>query len=174
MKSKFLECGKIINKRGISGELKVECYCDSPDAVKNAKMFFTKPDGSEPHEAAWVKDYKGFLYIKLKDIDSVEKADSVRGIILYVNRDDVIIEDGRNFIADLLGLDVLDYETGKLYGKITDVFNHGASDVYVVTDDNNNEYLVPAVDEIVIETDIDKHVLVKPIPGLFDNAEEIK
>ena len=174
MKNEFLEIGRIINKRGISGELKVECYCDGPESVKGVKLLYTNPDGKEPMDVISIKDYKGFLYIKLKGVDSVDKADSLRGTVLYASRNDIAIQDGKSFIVDLIGLEVKDYTSGKVYGTVHDVFNHGASDVYVVKDSLGNEFYVPAVDDIVVETDIEKHILVKPIPGLFDAAEEIK
>ena len=174
MKNEFLEIGKIINKRGIAGELKVECYCDSPDSAKNVKIVYLNSEGKNPVDVLSIKDYKGFLYIKLNGVDNTEKADSLRGKLLYASRNDITIQEGKNFIVDLIGLEVVDYDTHKVYGKISDVINHGASDIYVVTNDNGNEYYVPAVKDIVVETDIENHVLVKPIPGLFDNAEEIK
>lgn len=173
MKHNYLECGKIINKRGIGGELKVECYCDSPSSVFGAKIFYGDPEGKSQYGALSVKEYKGFLYIKLEGIDSAEKADEMRNKVLYVSRDDVKVEDGKNFIADLVGLDVKDVNTGCVYGKIKDVINYGASDIYVITD-GKQEYMLPAVEGVVIKTNIDDCVLVNPIPGTFDEAEEIR
>lgn len=172
MKHEFLECGKIINKRGIGGELKVDCYCDCPASVFGAKVMYLDRNGEKSFEVTSVKEYKGFLYIKLKGIDSAEDADSMRNKILYVSRNDVEIDNGRNFIADLIGLDVVDCNNGKVYGKIKDVVNFGASDIYVISD-GNAEYMLPAVDGVIVKTNLDSHVLINPIPGIFDEAEEI-
>ena len=173
MKHNYLECGRIINKRGISGELKLECYCDSPASVKNVKKLYWDEEGKEAVNALSVKEYKGFLYIKLAGIDSAEKADEVRGKILYASRDDINIEDGKYFIADLVGLEVRDCENGTVYGKITDVLNYGASDIYVVSD-GEKEYMLPAVDGIIVEKNLESHILVRPVQGIFDEAEEIR
>ena len=173
MKNKFLECGRIINKRGIGGELKLECYCDSPASVKNVKKFYWDKDGTNPVSALSVKEYKGFLYVKLDNIDSAEKADEVRGRLLYASRDDIKVEDGKFFIADLIGLEVRDCENGTVYGKIIDVINYGASDIYVVSD-GKKEYMLPAVDGIIVEKNLESHILVKPVQGIFDEAEEIR
>lgn len=172
MKQKYLECAKIINKRGISGEVKAECYCDSPSALKNVKTLYTSPDGNGAHEVVSLKEYKGFLYIKFSDITDASLADSMRMTILYAKREDIAIDDGRSFIADLLGQEVCDVDSGKVYGKIKDVQNFGASDIYVISD-GENEYLLPAVDGIVISKDESK-VYVRPIDGIFTTAEEIK
>lgn len=173
MKHEFLECGKIINKRGIGGELKVDCYCDSPASVFGVKKMYTDSKGERCFDVISVKEYKGFLYIKLKGIESAEAADEMRNKILYVLRADVEIKNGKNFIADLIGLDVIDSKSGKVYGRIEDVVNFGASDIYVISD-GNQEYMLPAVEGVIVETNLDSHVLINPIPGVFDEAEEIR
>ncbi|MBE6681792.1 MAG: 16S rRNA processing protein RimM [Ruminococcaceae bacterium] len=173
MKKKYLECGRIINKRGIGGELKVECYCDSPAAVKNVKVLYADSDGKTAYIVKSIKEYKGFIYVKLDKVDSAEKADEMRGQLLFADRDDIIVGDDKFFIADLIGLDVVDAESKKVYGKITDVINYGASDIYVVSD-GHKEYMLPAIDSIVLEKKLESYVLIKPIPGIFDDAEEIR
>ncbi len=173
MKNEFLECGKIINKRGINGELKVECYCDSPEAIENAKVLYFDEYGSLPRKAYSIKNYKGFLYIKIEGVTSAEQADALRGKSLFVNRNDVAIEEGKNFIVDLIGLDVKDCSSGKTYGKVKDIINYGASDIYIVTD-GKKDYMLPAVPEIIVSVDINSHIIINPIPGIFDDAEEIQ
>lgn len=173
MLKKYLEIGKIINKRGISGELKVMPMCDSPESVSGIKQLFTSPDGKEPHSVSSVKPYKGFLYIKLCGTDSAESADMLRGKILYADRNDIKHEKGRVFIADLLGLEVKDADTGKVYGKLKEVFAGGSSDIYRIYD-GQKEYLCPAVPGILVSAVPGKEILVRPIPGIFDDAEEIK
>ena len=173
MKHEFLECGKVINKRGIGGELKVECYCDSTKSVFGAKKIFTDPEGNNEYDVISLKDYNGFLYIKLSGICSAEDADAMRGKLLYVRREDIKIESGKNFVADLIGLKVIDADNGTEYGTVKDIQNFGASDIYVITNGKNTYYL-PAVDGIIVSADIENCILVRPIPGIFDNAEEIR
>ena len=168
----YLECGKIINKRGISGELKVECYCDSTSSIDGAKVLYTDDKGNQPVNVVSIKNYKGFLYIKLEGIDSAEKADSMRNKLLYVSRNDVKKSKDSVFIADIIGLEVIDIDTGVVYGVVTDISNYGASDVYTVKG-KSSSFMIPGVKDIIIKIDLKKGVFVKPIPGLFDDAEEI-
>ena len=168
----YLECGKIINKRGIGGELKLECYCDSTSSIDGAKKLYGDDNGTTSFEVVSIKNYKGFLYIKLAGIDSAEKADEMRNKVLYVSRNDVKKSKESVFIADLIGLDVIDVDNGTVYGKITDVTNYGASDIYSVKS-KSGVHMLPAVKDIVIKIDLNSGVYVKPIPGLFDEAEEI-
>ena len=173
MKHEFLECGKVINKRGIGGELKVDCYCDSPSAVFSAKKMYTDIKGEKAFDVISVKEYKGFLYVKLKGIDSAEAADSMRNKSLFVARGDIKLDEDKNFIADLIGLEVIDAESKTVYGNVKDVVNYGASDIYVISD-GKCEYMLPAVDGVIVETNLDGYILVRPMAGIFDEAEEIR
>ena len=75
------------------------------------------------------------------------------------------------FIRDIIGLTVKDVDTGVVYGKITDVYQNGASDVYSIKKDGK-ELMFPCIDEVVIKTDIDGgEMLIRPLPGLFDDGE---
>ena len=173
MKSNYLECGKIINKRGIAGELKAECYCDSPASLFGAKKLYGDENGTVEYDVISIKEYKGFMYIKLRGITRAEQADLMRGKSLYASRDDINVDDDAFFIADLIGLDVCDADNNKVYGKIKDVINYGASDIYVISD-GKNEYMLPAVSDMIVDIKIDEKVLVRPIGGIFDDAEEIR
>ena len=92
------------------------------------------------------------------------------GKILYLDRDDAELEEGLYFIQDIIGLTVKDADTGEIYGKITDVYQNGASDVYSIKKDNGRELMFPCIDEVVLNTDIDAgEMIIRPLPGLFDD-----
>ncbi len=168
----FLEIGKIINKRGLKGELKIENYCDDLDTLCDIDMVYLDDTGEHAIRVLSAKQYKKFGYFLLDGIDSAEKADKLRGKILFAHRDNISIDDGRHFIVDIIGLSVYDADTAREYGVLEDVFNRGASDIYSIIKDGR-EYLIPAVPEIVINIDLDKGIFVRPIPGMFDEAEEV-
>ncbi len=173
MKNQFLEIGKIINKRGIAGELKLESYCDGVSVLKGVKTLYSDKDGKKSHTLLSAKEYKGNLFIKLSDVTTAEAADNMRSIILYANRDDLNVKSGAIFLADIIGLTVFDAGSGKEYGKVTDIINYGASDIYVISN-GSSEYMLPAIDSIVMETDTESGIKVRPIAGIFDDAEEIR
>lgn len=169
----YLEAGKIINKRGLAGELKVESYCDSPDVFCGFDKIYLDENGKDERKVLSVKLYKEWVYIRIDGVNSAEDADRVRNKLIYVNRNDIDIDEDSIFIDDILGLDVIDVDNGTVYGQLDEVFNRGASDIYRVVN-GSKEYLIPAVDEIVIEIDIQKGIYIRPIPGLIDDAEEIR
>lgn len=169
---KYLEAGKIINKRGLRGEVKVESYCDSASILCSIGTLYYDEDGKRSVKVICAKEYKGFAYLTLDGVKSAEDADLIRNKILYADRNDIPIDEDSYFIDDLIGLSVIDADSGKCYGKVTDVFNRGASDIYTVTQ-NGKDYYLPAVDEFIVETDTQKGIFVRPIPGIFDDAEQV-
>lgn len=166
----YLEVGSIINKRGLRGEVKMECYCDTLDVLCSLTELFWDENGEKPVRMISAKPYRGYVYAFLSGIDDAEKADRVRGKTLYAHRDSLPLEDGKNFLADLIGLPVIDEETGKVYGTLTDVFNRGASDIYTVVRDGK-EYYMPAVPEFIKRTELEKGIFVRVIPGMLEDEE---
>lgn len=169
---KYLEIGRIINKRGIKGELKLEHYANCENDFYNFDRVFLSKDGANEKKIESCKTYKGFVYLKLSDINTPEEADSVRGKYVYVDRDDIELSDDEVLIADIIGLDVIDATTGRCYGKIKDVVNYGRYDTYVIND-GKKEYMLPAVDDFIDRIELSEGVYVTPIEGLFEDAEEI-
>ena len=169
----FLEAGKIINKRGLKGELKIESYCDSPQAFCSFDRIYLDSTGKDERKVLSAKVYKDFVYLLIEGVTSAENADKIRGKLVYINRDDMLLDDDTVFIDDIIGLPVYDADNGAHYGELKEVFNTGASDIYRIVK-SGKEYLIPAVDEIVISIDLEKGIFIRPIPGLIDDAEEIR
>jgi 16S rRNA processing protein RimM len=98
-------------------------------------------------------------------------AEQLKGCVIYAAREDIPIEEGSYFISDMLGLPVIDQNTGKVYGTLKDVNNLGASDLYVVSTPLGDR-MIPAVPEFVASIDIDKGIFVTPIPGLLEDESK--
>ena len=89
----------------------------------------------------------------------------------YLDREDAELEEGLYFIQDIIGLTVKDADSGIVYGKITDVYQNGASDVYSIRREDGTELMFPCIDEVVLKTDIDAgEMIIRPLPGLFEDA----
>ena len=116
--------------------------------------------------------HKNLLLVMLDGVSSIEEGDMLRGRVLYLDRKDAKLPQGRYFIVDLLGMEVYDADTDRLYGTVTEVFKTGANDVYQVTDENKKNYLVPVLDHVVLETDIEsRRMTIRPIKGIFDDED---
>lgn len=167
MKKEYLEAGKIVNTHGIRGEVKIMPYTDVPELLCEFERLFIGKDKAEIIiERSRVA--KNMVIAKLEGVDTPEQAEKLRNKLLYMHRDDLELDDNTYFIQDLIGIEVKDADTGFVYGKITDVMQTGANDVYVI-EGNGREYLVPAIADVVISTDIDANSMtIRALEGLFE------
>lgn len=164
MKNQYLDAGKIVNTHGIRGEIKVFPLCDGPEFLLEFDRFFIN---GEEIEVISSRVHKNVALIRLSGIDHIEQAEQLVGNILQINCDDIELEEGRYFIEDLVGMKVVDVDTGKEYGTLKSVIQTGANDVYEVQGDKL--YLIPKIDEVVLNTDMDAGIIsIRPLKGLFD------
>ena len=171
MKKQFLDSGKIVGTHGIKGEVRIEPWCDSPEFLCVFKKLYLDENGQTFIEVK-SRPHKNITLAKIKGVDTIEAAEKFRGKIVYINREDITLDEGVNFVQDLIGLEVRDAENGTVYGKITDVLRTGANDVYEITDSNNKKYLAPVIDEVVEEINVDGgFVLIHPMKGIFDDED---
>ena len=169
MKKQFLDSGKIVGTHGIKGEVRIDPWCDSPEFLCAFKKLYLDQNGQTSIEVK-SRPHKNITLAKIKGIDTIEEAQKLRGKIVYINRDDITLGEGVNFIQDLIGLEVKDADKGTVYGKISDVLRTGANDVYEITDSSNKKYLAPVIDEVIVKTDVDGgFVLIRPMKGIFDD-----
>lgn len=168
MKEKFLECGRIVNTHGIKGAVRTESWCDSPETLASlSKIYFKRGAVYEPCKIIHASLQKHMVLLTLEGIDDIDKAIAQKDTVIYAAREDIAREPGAVFIADLIGLPVIDAESAHLYGKVKDVINKGASDIYVI-DTGKGEALLPAVAEFVKKVDLEKGIFITPIEGIFE------
>lgn len=151
MKNQFLETGQIVNTHGVRGEVKVVPWADSPEYLKQFHTFYLE---EKPLKALSVRVDKANVLIRFEGIDTVEDAMKLKGKTLSVARADARLPQGRYFLADLMGLDVIDAATGDKLGVVTDILTPPAHNVYVV-EGGAHRYMIPAVPAFIAETDVD-------------------
>lgn len=163
MKHHYLEAGKIVNTHGIAGEVKIMPWADEPDFLLAFKTLYL--DGT-PIQIRSARVHKNAVLMKLAGVDDINEAMKLKNKIISINREDVDLEEGAFFLADLYGLEVRDADNGQVLGKIIDVLTPPANNVYVVKGEKQ-EYMIPAVPEFVMETNVDEgYVLVHLIEGM--------
>lgn len=174
MQKRYLDCGKIVSTHGIRGEVKVEPWCDSPDFLLDFKTLYLGKE-KRPVEVEKARTHGGMVLLKLKGLNNPEEAAALRGTVLYLDRDDVELEEGEYFIQDIIGLEVFDADSGERYGKLTDVTETGANQVYHIRFADEKIRLIPAIPQVVISIDLEaEKVLIRPLPGLFDDGEAVE
>jgi len=162
MKNELLETGKIVNTHGIRGEVKLQPWADSPEFLTGFEYFYI--DG-KPVKVLSAKVHKGCVIATLEGVEDIDAAIRMKNKIIMVKKDDIHLEEGRHFVADIVGLQAINAETGEILGSVADVLPLPANNVYVIKGDR--EILVPAVSEYIAETNIDEgYVRIRLIEGL--------
>lgn len=165
MRENLLPTGQIVNTHGLRGHVKVMPWADTPDDLLDYDRFFI--DGRE-YAVEHAALQKNMVLLKLAGVDSIDDATKLRNKEIAICRDDVELEQGVVFIADLIGLPV--FADGVEIGKIMEVLTPPGNDVYVVK--GQHTYMIPAVKEFVEELDpAAGRVNVRLIEGMQTDAD---
>ena len=163
MKLQFIEAGEIVTTHGVKGEVKVLPWVDAPDVL--CEFDRCRIDGVE-YTIESCRIQKTCNLVKLTGVDTMEAAQAMRGKIMQLYRED--IDEEVIFAAELIGMQVLC--DGSELGKITDVLDYPGNSVYVVK--GKHEYMIPAVKEFILSTDMDANVMqVKIIEGMRSDED---
>lgn len=173
-KTAYLECGKIINTHGFRGDVKLESWCDTPAVLAGlSRIFFCEGDLYREVRVTHASVFRQYVLMSLAGITDEASAAKYKETVVFAAREDLQLSPGSYFIADLIGLPVMDVNTGKNYGIIREIINRGASDIYVIGMPDGKEAMMPAVPEFVKRVDTDNGVYVSPIGGMFDDDETV-
>ena len=147
MRLQFLEAGEIVTTHGVRGEMKVLPWGDSPEFLCD---FSRVRIGNTEFKVESCRIQKTCNLLKLAGIDTMEQAQAMRGKTVVVYREDA--PEDLIFVAELI--DTVVYCEGKELGRIVDVLDYPANKVYVVR--GEKEYMIPAVKQFVLSTDVEK------------------
>jgi 16S rRNA processing protein RimM len=162
--------GRVAGVHGLQGALKVRA--DNPDSanLNLIKRLFVECDGTlaERRVQSFARAGRGLLKVQLEGIDTIEKAQAMRGQDLYVAADDLPAPEANEFYYfQVLGLRV-ETTDGQILGQVEEVFFNGANDVWVVKE-GHREVLIPVIDDVVRRIDLEAgRAIVEAIPGLLD------
>ena len=171
MRKQYLECGKIVSTHGLRGEVKVQPWCDSPEYLCAFKVLYLDATGQKALRILRARPAKNMVILAAEGYADVDAAAALRGKTLYLNRSDDPNGEAV-FLQDMLGMQVLDADTAESYGRLTDVLETGANDVYELTDGKGRKRLVPAIPQVVVEADMEQGIMrIRPLKGLFDDAD---
>ena len=83
----------------------------------------------------------------------MEQAQKLIGQTLYIDREDAELPEDTWFIADLIGLPVYDFDSGRLYGRVKEILQNGPADVYLLSTAEGRELLFPAIPQVLKSVD---------------------
>lgn len=167
MKQNYLLCGKVLNTHGVRGALKIDFYCDSAEVFAAIPtLYLKKGNDMIPYTVRRSVRFGRMMLTELDGIDSLDSAFPFKNCELFARRKDIPLQSGSVFLADLIDLPVIDANSGRVYGKVLDIRESPAANLYVI-DTENGEVLLPDVPAFIQRADADEGIFITPIEGFF-------
>ena len=166
MNEKRIEVGQIVGVHGIAGEVKIQHWCDDADVFLNLKQVWFY---GAWHRLQTPRQHKNIILCRLEGVSDRNAAEALRLCVLEAERGQLPpLPEGRYYICDLIGLNVITDE-GRNLGRLSDVLETGSNQVYEVTSPEKKKYYLPAIESVILNTDLQAGVLsVHLLEGLID------
>lgn len=162
----FLAVGKLRRPHALRGEMLMDVLTDFPERLQPGDVVYVG-EGHQPIRIRSRRDHHHAMLIAFEGYDDPESIGVYRNHILYVRTDDRPgLPDGEFYHHQLLGMRIRSDE-GKLLGTLSQILVTGANDVYIVRADTGPDILIPAIDQVVLDVNLDQgEILVHLLPGL--------
>jgi 16S rRNA processing protein RimM len=152
--------GRVAAPWGVRGDLKVQPLTDFPERFRPGATLWARDRRHEVRGSRWSR---GFVYLGLSGIDNRDAAEQLRGVLLEIPEHELTpLPEGQYYRFQVVGLEVCTPE-GEHLGQVAEVLSTGSNDVYVIRG-GPNELLIPAIEDVVIEVDVEGGRLVVEPP----------
>jgi len=167
----FLAIGRVIKPHGVRGEVRVELLTDVPERFEWLKYVYVGEKQPRRVAVESVRYHQEFVLLKLAGYPTRDEAETLRNELLQVPEAEAIpLQEDEYFLFQLEGLEVYT-EEGQLLGRLSEVLETGANNVFVIAGPRG-QLLVPDIPDVVREVDIDGgRMVIRPLPGLFGDDE---
>lgn len=165
---RYLEAGKLNSPRGIKGEIRFDCWCDSLEFLEDVETLYLDDEGKRPLK---VKEYRfSVSTVTFIGYEDRTLASSLTGRTVYFDRNDISLPEGAFFYDDIVGCPVFDDSTGAELGMVEAV-DEGASSYYYRIKGTDKGYYVPNVPEFIVSASPEDGIRMR---NYADLAVEIK
>jgi 16S rRNA processing protein RimM len=161
----FLLIGRVAGAHGIKGALKIFSFAESPSVFDSGSLIHLRGHrgGEKSYTIRWVRPHGRGVLLSFEGIDDRTKAESLIGAELFIEKELLPeLEAGTHYWFDIVGLSVFTKDA-EYIGQITSIIPTGSNDVYVVQDEGK-EILVPALESVVIDIDLEKKRMTVDLP----------
>lgn len=145
MSIEYYLIGEIKSVYNNNGFVLVKSFSDVPDRFLKIKSVFLDFFGAK--KELFIDEVKGSgntLAVKFKNFETESDAQYLIGKSVYITEKETELpSDDVFYIHDIIGSEV--YRNGELFGRVEDVLQLPANDVYVINKTDGKEYLLPAV-----------------------------
>lgn len=155
---------KVLKTRGLSGEVKVEMADARADRFQSGDVL--EGETGQTLTVARFQSQGIYGFLRFEELSRIEEAEPFVGQFLYRDEADLKeLEADCYYVKDLEGLPVVS-EEGEDLGRLVEVMETGAHDVYRVVDGAGRELLIPAVKAFVVKVEPQKEIVVRLIEGM--------
>lgn len=166
--SVYLAIGFLRRPHGVTGEMIMDLHTDFPERIKKGRKVYI----GEKRETAALESVRAHgrgLLVRLRGYDTPESAGRFRNQWVYVKAEELPpLPEGQYYQYELIGLNVVN-EDGAPLGKLTEILETGANDVYIVQNEAGKEILLPAIPSVILKVDMDARTMtVHLLEGLAD------
>lgn len=165
----FYNVGKIVNTHGIRGDVRVMPATDfvAERFAKGQDLYLQQAGEPLKLTVELARQHKGFILVKFVGYDNINDVQAFRDHELMVSgKDQQPLEDGQYYYHQIIGLSVKTVD-GEELGTIKEILSPGANDVWVVQRDGKKDLLLPVIDDVVKDVDLDAgEVTVELMEGL--------
>jgi 16S rRNA processing protein RimM len=163
----FLVVGKIRRPHGVKGELIMEVHTDFPERLVAGVIVYVG-ESHRPLSIHSLRSNGNTVLISFDAYHDPESAGALRNQLVFVRADDrPALDEGEYYHHQLLGMNVISDQEQQL-GKLVEILSTGANDVYVIQPEAGPEILLPALESVILQIDLDQGVMrVHLLPGLI-------
>lgn len=166
-----IKIGKIVNAVGLKGEVKVYNYSDRRERYEELDRIIV---GNKEYSIENVRYQNAMVILKLEGVDDRDGSEALKGKDVYITEEDLVeLPEDTYYLRDIIGLDILDFESGEKIGTLADVIQNAAQDIYRIalaeaTEEGGKEALVPVVSQFVKEVNLEEgYIRIKFIEGMI-------
>jgi len=161
--------GRVLRPHALRGEIRVLAYSASGRNLQRGRPVYLMGERRIIERAR--PDHEGWI-LKLSGIGHRNDVETLRGELLEAADNDVLRDDDESyFLHELIGLRVVISATGEELGRVAEVLQPGANDVYVVRGEKG-ESLIPAIAQVIERIDVSGgEISITPLPGMLDESK---
>ncbi|MCY9517738.1 ribosome maturation factor RimM [Paenibacillus apiarius] len=172
MAEKLFNVGKVVNTHGIRGEVKVFPQTDFPDVrfAQGSELLLQHPETQSTLSVTVERSrlHKNMYIVKLKQFDNINDVEKYKGWMLKVSEAQLVeLPEDEYYYHEIIGCRVVT-DKGEELGVIDEILAPGANDVWVVKPLKGKPILIPVIDDVLLNVDVEgKVVTVHLMEGLI-------
>ncbi len=164
----FVQVGYLHKAHGLKGEMVMSIQTDFPERLQEGAVVYLRDGIYDAHKVTSIRHHSRGRLISFEGFTVREELDVLRNAEVFVHKDDIPdLDEGELYLHQIVGLNVIT-DNGEELGKVVDIIETGANNVFVVRNESEKEVLVPDIDDVVLEINLDSEkVLIHIIDGLI-------